>query len=341
MFPYKKAGVHRDHTHHLLKKMTHLAKKTNRTEVLNDIGGFAALVKVSSHYRNPIMVSSTDGVGTKIKLAVEWNSHHCIGVDLVAMCVNDILVYGAEPIFFLDYVAATDVEEKTLLPLWRGMTQACTEAGCALVGGETAQLPCTYQKGEYELSGFVVGLVEEDSMIDSTQIKPGDVILGLSSSGFHANGYALVHRILQDHPTFLEKMGPSTLLLQDALLTPTRIYVKSILTLMRTISIHGMAHITGGGIVDNIKRILPSYTEARVTMSHRTQPLLLSYFQKLACLSDYEMWHIFNCGIGFVVIIHPQDVSSTIRILHAMGETTVLLGDIRATSCKEPILHIR
>ncbi|CAB3769933.1 phosphoribosylformylglycinamidine cyclo-ligase [Paraburkholderia humisilvae] len=331
---YRDAGVDIEAGDALVDAIKPFAKKTLRDGVLAGIGGFGALFEVPKKYREPVLVSGTDGVGTKLKLAFHLNRHDTVGQDLVAMSVNDILVQGAEPLFFLDYFACGKLEVGTAATVVKGVAYGCELAGCALIGGETAEMPGMYPDGEYDLAGFAVGAVEKANIIDGSKIAPGDIVLGLASSGIHSNGYSLVRKIIERaQPDLTADFDGRPL--ADALMAPTRIYVKSMLALMEKITVKGMAHITGGGLVENIPRVLQAGLTAE--LDHRAWPLppLFSWLQKHGGVADAEMHRVFNCGIGMAVIVAAQDVQQAIGTLSAAGEQVWQIGTVRQSKAGE------
>ena len=326
---YKDAGVDIDAGDALVERIKPYAKKTMREGVLNGLGGFGALFEISKKYQNPVLVSGTDGVGTKLKLAFEWGFHDTVGIDLVAMSVNDILVQGAEPLFFLDYFACGKLDIDTAANVIKGIAQGCEQSNCALIGGETAEMPTMYPDGEYDLAGFAVGAVEKDKIINGSTITAGDVILGLASNGVHSNGFSLVRKVLEVSQADLNMdMGGVTL--QQAISAPTRIYVKPILATLEQINIKGMAHITGGGLTENVPRVLPEGLQAVIHSNSWTRSPLFQWLQQAGNISDDEMHRVFNCGIGMVVIVSANDADKAREILSAQGETVFTLGEIRA-----------
>ena len=326
---YKDAGVDIDAGDALVERIKPYAKKTMREGVLNGLGGFGALFEISKKYQNPVLVSGTDGVGTKLKLAFEWGFHDTVGIDLVAMSVNDILVQGAEPLFFLDYFACGKLDIDTAANVIKGIAQGCEQSNCALIGGETAEMPTMYPDGEYDLAGFAVGAVEKDKIINGSTITAGDVILGLASNGVHSNGFSLVRKVLEVSKADLNmNMGGVTL--QQAISAPTRIYVKPILATLEQINIKGMAHITGGGLTENVPRVLPEGLQAVIHSNSWTRSPLFQWLQQAGNISDDEMHRVFNCGIGMVVIVSANDADKAREILSAQGETVFTLGEIRA-----------
>ena len=325
---YRDAGVDIDAGDALVEAIKPLAKRTMREGVLAGIGGFGALFEVSKKFREPVLVSGTDGVGTKLKLAFHLNRHDTVGIDLVAMSVNDILVQGAEPLFFLDYFACGKLDVATATDVIKGIASGCEMAGCALIGGETAEMPSMYPDGEYDLAGFAVGAVEKSKIIDGKKIRPGDVVLGLASSGAHSNGYSLVRKIIEVAKPDLRADFHGRPL-ADALLAPTRIYVKPLLALMEKIDVHGMVHITGGGLVENIPRVLQPNLTAVLHRDAWTLPPLFQWLQQHGGVADAEMHRVFNCGIGMTVIVAADVADLAQAELGRLGETVYRLGEIR------------
>jgi phosphoribosylformylglycinamidine cyclo-ligase len=325
---YRDAGVDIDAGDALVDAIKPFAKKTMRPGVLAGIGGFGALFEVPKKYREPVLVSGTDGVGTKLKLAFDLNRHDTVGQDLVAMSVNDILVQGAEPLFFLDYFACGKLDVQTAATVVKGIATGCELAGCALIGGETAEMPGMYPDGEYDLAGFAVGAVEKSAIIDGTAIAPGDVVLGLASSGIHSNGFSLVRKIIERaKPDLNADFGGRTL--ADALMAPTRIYVKPVLALMETVPVKGMAHITGGGLVENIPRVLGETLTAELDQQAWPLPPLFGWLQQHGGVADSEMHRVFNCGIGMVLIVAAEHAAAAQAFLSNAGETSWQIGTIR------------
>jgi phosphoribosylformylglycinamidine cyclo-ligase len=325
---YRDAGVDIDAGDALVEAIKPFAKRTMREGVLGGIGGFGALFEISKKYKEPVLVSGTDGVGTKLKLAFHLNRHDTVGIDLVAMSVNDILVQGAEPLFFLDYFACGKLDVPTATDVVKGIARGCELAGCALIGGETAEMPSMYPDGEYDLAGFAVGAVEKSAIIDGTKITPGDVVLGLASSGAHSNGYSLVRKIISVAQPDL-KADFHGRPLADALLEPTRIYVKPLLALMQSMEVRGMVHITGGGLVENIPRVLQPNLTAVLQRDSWTMPPLFSWLQQHGGVADAEMHRVFNCGIGMAVIVSAANADAAMTQLKAAGETVFRIGEIR------------
>ena len=326
---YRDAGVDIDAGDELVERIKPLAKKTMRDGVLAGIGGFGALFEVPKRYREPVLVSGTDGVGTKLKLAFHLDKHDTVGIDLVAMSVNDILVQGAEPLFFLDYFACGKLHVDTATAVIAGIARGCELAGCALIGGETAEMPGMYPAGEYDLAGFAVGAVEKSAIINGSGIAPGDVVLGLASSGAHSNGYSLVRKIVDRvAPDFNADFHGRAL--RDVLLEPTRIYVKSLLSLINSLPVKGMAHITGGGLTENVPRVLGDELTALLQRDAWPMPPLFSWLQRHGGVADAEMHRVFNCGIGMVVIVAAADADRAMTELAAAGETVWRIGAIES-----------
>ncbi|MDO9386910.1 MAG: phosphoribosylformylglycinamidine cyclo-ligase [Thiobacillus sp.] len=326
---YKDAGVDIDAGDALVERIKPLARRTMRPEVLTGIGGFGALVEISKKFREPVLVSGTDGVGTKLKLAFELNRHDTVGIDLVAMSVNDILVQGAEPLFFLDYFACGKLTLDTAEAVIAGIATGCEQAGCALIGGETAEMPGMYPEGEYDLAGFAVGVVEKSKVIGGQDIVAGDVVLGLASSGAHSNGYSLIRKLIDVSGIDLGSDFHGRPL-ADAVMEPTRIYVKPLLALIETLNVKGMAHITGGGITGNLPRCLPEGVAARVDFASWTQPPLVDWLQQVGNVEPAELLRTFNCGIGLCVVVAASDAAAAMAHLTASGETVWRIGDIVA-----------
>ncbi len=338
---YRDAGVDIDAGDRLVENIKPFAKRTMRPEVLSGIGGFGGLVEISKKYKEPVLVSGTDGVGTKLKLAFELNRHDTVGIDLVGMSVNDILVQGAEPLFFLDYFACGKLDVDAATEVIKGIANGCEQAGCALIGGETAEMPGMYPVGEYDLAGFAVGVVEKANIITGNDIKPGDVVLGMASNGAHSNGYSLVRKIIErSHPNLDAKFdGERTL--AECIMAPTRIYVKPLLALMQTLTIKGMAHITGGGITENVPRVLPQNVVADIDSKNWQMPKLFDWLREQGNVAAQEMFRTFNCGIGMVVIVSQADAAKAISQLTAAGEKVSQIGLIRARNGDEHQTQVR
>ena len=326
---YRDAGVDIDAGDALVDRIKPLAKKTMREGVLGGIGGFGALFEVPKRYQEPVLVSGTDGVGTKLKLAFELNRHDTVGQDLVAMSVNDILVQGAESLFFLDYFACGKLNVDTAASVVGGIAKGCEFAGCALIGGETAEMPGMYPEGEYDLAGFAVGVVEKSKIIDGKSIAAGDVVLGLASSGAHSNGYSLVRKIIERSNPDMNAPFDGQRSLADVVMAPTRIYVKQVLQMMQKVNVKGMAHITGGGLLENVPRVLPDNTVAELQKSAWPRPKLFDWMQAEGNVAENEMHRTFNCGIGMVIVVAAQDAEAAMSELQATGETVYQIGKIR------------
>ena len=326
---YRDAGVDIDAGDALVEAIKPLAKRTMREGVLGGIGGFGGLFEISKKFKEPVLVSGTDGVGTKLRLAFELNRHDTVGIDLVAMSVNDILVQGAEPLFFLDYFACGKLDVATATAVVKGIAEGCEQSGCALLGGETAEMPGMYPDGEYDLAGFAVGAVEKSQIIDGSKIVPGDVVLGLASSGIHSNGYSLVRKIIEVAKPDLDADFHGRKL-ADVLMAPTRLYVKPLLGLMSSMEVKGLVHITGGGLVENIPRVLQDNLTAVLDGSSWTMPPLFQWLQQHGGVADAEMHRVFNCGIGMTVIVSQENADAAAAQLEAAGETVYRIGEIRA-----------
>ena len=340
---YRDAGVDIDAGDALVERIKPLARRTMREGVLAGIGGFGALFEVPKRYKEPVLVSGTDGVGTKLKLAFEWGAHDTVGIDLVAMSVNDVLVQGAEPLFFLDYFACGKLEVDVAARVVGGIARGCEESGCALIGGETAEMPGMYPPGEYDLAGFCVGAVEKSAIVDGREIVLGDVVLGLASSGVHSNGYSLVRKIV-------ERAGasgaglPATLdglPFRERVMAPTRLYVKPVLAAMQSVRIKGMSHITGGGLVENIPRCLPEGTMAVLDQRSWPQPEIFGWLQREGGVADAEMHRTFNCGIGFVLIVAAGDAARAEQVLRDGGQSVHRIGRIEAQVAGEARTQVR
>ncbi|HET6491405.1 MAG TPA: phosphoribosylformylglycinamidine cyclo-ligase [Burkholderiales bacterium] len=325
---YRDAGVDIDAGDRLVENIKPFSKRTLREGVLAGIGGFGAMFEISRNYREPVLVSGTDGVGTKLKLAFELDRHDTIGIDLVAMSVNDILTSGAEPLFFLDYFACGKLDVATATEVIKGIAAGCEQAGCALIGGETAEMPGMYPAEEYDLAGFAVGIVEKSEIIDGGMIAEGDVLLGLASDGAHANGYSLIRKIVEMKRIDLsaELAGRA---LSDLILAPTRIYVRPVLKLMKRVNIKGLAHITGGGLIENVPRVLPGGLAAHIERGTWSIPPLFTWFKQQGNIADREMYRVFNCGIGMVVVVSAAEAASAEALLEDAGETVSRIGTVR------------
>jgi phosphoribosylformylglycinamidine cyclo-ligase len=331
---YRDAGVDIEAGDALVEQIKPFAKRTMRPEVLGGIGGFGSLFEMPKKFKNPVLVSGTDGVGTKLKLAFELNKHDTVGIDLVAMSVNDILVQGAEPLFFLDYFACGKLEVGTAAQVIKGIAQGCEQSGCALVGGETAEMPGMYPAGEYDLAGFAVGCVDKESLITGKTISSGDVVLGLASSGAHSNGYSLIRKLIAKSGIDMDADFHGKPF-KDVVMAPTRIYVKSLLKLIEAMPVKGMAHITGGGITENVPRVLPEGLTAEIKKGSWDMPALFTWLQAQGNVAESEMHKTFNCGIGMVVIVAKEQASAAMALLKAEGEQVFEIGHIRAQQAGE------
>ena len=336
---YRAAGVDIDAGEEVVERIKPLVARTFRKEVMAGLGGFGALFELAGRYKDPVLVSGTDGVGTKLKLAQQLDRHDSIGIDLVAMCVNDVLVQGAEPLFFLDYFATGKLDVATAVAVIGGIARGCELAGCALIGGETAEMPDMYAAGEYDLAGFNVGAVEKSALIDGAKIRAGDAIVGIASSGPHSNGYSLIRKILAraGNPFDLDLGG---LKLADALLAPTTIYVKPILQMLGQHDIHGMAHITGGGLTENIIRVVPDALGIELDSSAWKLPVVFDWLQRAGNVAKSEMWRTFNCGIGYTLIVARESAATTIDALAKLGLSAWSIGEIVPARVDERV-HIR
>jgi phosphoribosylformylglycinamidine cyclo-ligase len=326
---YRDAGVDIDAGDELVERIKPRVKRSMRPEVLGGIGGFGALVEVPlDRYRKPVLVSGTDGVGTKLRLAIDTHRHDGVGIDLVAMCANDVLVQGAEPLFFLDYFASGKLDVDVAERVIAGIVDGCVQAGCALVGGETAEMPGMYHGADYDLAGFCVGVVEKDAIIDGSKTRAGDVVLGLPSSGPHSNGFSLIRKILQLSDADIQADLQGARLI-DRLMAPTRIYVKPLLKLMGEVSLHGLSHITGGGLVDNIPRVLPDGLEVILERGSWRREPVFDWLQQQGKIADAEMYRVFNCGIGMTVHVSANDAQRAIGVLLDAGQEALVIGEIR------------
>lgn len=341
---YARAGVDLDHDEGFVDEIKDIARSTFRPEVLSSIGGFAGLFKTPDRYKHPVLVASTDGVGTKLKLASRLGRYDTIGIDCVAMVVNDLVVQGAEPLVFLDYLAMGDLDREIAADALRGVTEGCRRAGCALLGGETATMPGFYARGDLELVGFGVGVVERDRIIDGSTIREGDLLVGLASSGFHANGYSLLRAIVEraEHAgsvdLFAEAPGLNTSL-ASALLAPTRIYVKPILNLLRDFTLNGIVHVTGGGFDGNVPRVLPKGVRARIDPTSWPRPPVFGLIQRLGEIDEPEMLRVFNCGIGMVLAVPREQAADIVQRLGGMDERAYVIGEIERKAPQETALH--
>lgn len=338
---YKDAGVDIDAGNALVDRIKGVAKRTTRPEVMGGLGGFGALCELPSGYREPVLVSGTDGVGTKLRLALDLGRHATIGIDLVAMCVNDLVVAGAEPLFFLDYYATGKLDVDIAADVVTGIGDGCEQAGCALVGGETAEMPGMYEGSDYDLAGFCVGVVEKSEILDGSKVASGDVLLGLASSGPHSNGYSLIRKILAvseaslDAPIEGQPLG-------DALMAPTRIYVKPLLSLIKQsgVPVHALSHITGGGLLENIPRVLPQALAARLDTTSWTRPAVFDWLQQHGNVDEQEMLRVLNCGIGMVIVVPASHADKAREHLQAQGETVYQIGEIVSRHADAPQVEL-
>lgn len=332
---YKDAGVDIDAGEALVDRIKGAVKRTTRKEVMGGLGGFGAMCQIPAGYKEPVLVSGTDGVGTKLRLAIDLHRHDTVGIDLVAMCVNDIVVQGAEPLFFLDYYATGKLDVDVAAAVVTGIADGCELSGCSLVGGETAEMPGMYHQGDYDIAGFCVGVVEKADIIDGSKVKAGDQIIALASSGPHSNGFSLIRKILE-----VSGQTPDTLLagkpLADHLMAPTRIYVKNLLALIKTLPVHALCHITGGGFWENIPRVLPANTKAVCREDSYQWPAIFDWLQQQGNVTRHEMYRTFNCGVGMIVVVDSKDLATALQFLQDAGETAWHLGEIQAATADEP-----
>ena len=336
---YAQAGVDIDAGNALVERIKPIVKRTFRPGVLTGLGGFGALFELPlDRYREPVLVSGTDGVGTKLKLAMQLGRHATIGIDLVAMCVNDIVVAGAEPLFFLDYYATGKLDIDTATDVVRGIATGCELAGCALTGGETAEMPGMYAAGDYDLAGFAVGIVEKSKILQAERVEVGDVLLGLGSSGPHSNGYSLIRKVLEVSGAALDQ-SIGDVALGDALIAPTRIYVKSLLALLAEVDVHGLAHITGGGLTENLPRVLPEHSCAQIDRGSWPMPEVFAWLQREGKIAESEMLRTFNSGIGMVVCVAADAADRASEILQRHGEAVYRIGSIEDCDCEAPCVR--
>lgn len=336
---YKDAGVDIDAGNALVDRIKGAVKRTTRPEVMGGLGGFGALCQIPARYKEPVLVSGTDGVGTKLRLAMDLKRHDGVGIDLVAMCVNDLVVQGAEPLFFLDYYATGKLDVDTASRVVAGIAEGCVQSGCALVGGETAEMPGMYHGEDYDIAGFCVGVVEKADIIDGSKVQPGDQLIALASSGPHSNGFSLIRKVLevsgQSADTLLE--GKT---LADHLLEPTRIYVKNLLQLFKTTPVHALCHVTGGGFWENIPRVLPENTKAVIDGKSWQWPAIFTWLQQQGNISRHEMYRTFNCGVGMIVVVPAAELQNALTQLQQAGETAWHLGEIQAAAANEQLVII-
>lgn len=338
---YKDAGVDINAGNELVERIKPHVKRTTRSEVIGGLGGFGALCAIPSKYKEPILVSGTDGVGTKLRLAIDLKKHDTIGIDLVAMCVNDLVVQGAEPLFFLDYYATGKLDVDVASDVVKGIAEGCVQSGCALVGGETAEMPGMYHAGDYDLAGFCVGVVEKSEIIDGSQVKVGDALIALGSSGPHSNGYSLIRKVIDVagvNPSTEQLNGRS---LSEQVLAPTKIYVKSVLALIKQTEVHAIAHLTGGGFWENIPRVLPKKTKAVIDESSWEWQPVFKWLKEKGNIETYEMYRTFNCGVGMVIALPQSQVETALAILKQSGENAWLIGHIESATDNEPQVIIK
>ena len=338
---YKDAGVDINAGNELVERIKPHVKRTTRPEVIGGLGGFGALCAIPTKYKEPILVSGTDGVGTKLRLAIDLKKHDTIGIDLVAMCVNDLVVQGAEPLFFLDYYATGKLDVDVASDVVKGIAEGCVQSGCALVGGETAEMPGMYHAGDYDLAGFCVGVVEKSEIIDGSQVKVGDALIALGSSGPHSNGYSLIRKVID-----VAGVNPATEQLDghplsEQVLAPTKIYVKSVLALIKQTEVHAIAHLTGGGFWENIPRVLPKNTKAVIDESSWEWQPVFKWLQEKGNIETYEMYRTFNCGVGMVIALPQSQVETALAILKQSGENAWLIGHIENATDNEPQVIIK
>ncbi|WP_425889832.1 phosphoribosylformylglycinamidine cyclo-ligase [Aeromonas veronii] len=335
---YKDAGVDIDAGNALVERIKGVSKRTRRPEVLGGLGGFGALCQIPAGYKEPVLVSGTDGVGTKLRLAIDLKKHDTVGIDLVAMCVNDLVVQGAEPLFFLDYYATGKLDVDTAAAVVTGIGAGCEQSGCALVGGETAEMPGMYEGEDYDIAGFCVGVVEKSEIIDGSKVGEGDALIALAASGPHSNGFSLIRKILQVSKADVHQpLGDRTL--ADALLEPTRIYVKPVLKLIKECEIHALSHITGGGFWENIPRVLPANTQAVIDEQSWQWPAVFSWLQQAGNVTRHEMYRTFNCGVGMIIALPANQLEKALTLLKAEGENAWHIGHIaKAADCEEQVV---
>lgn len=336
---YKDAGVDIEAGNQLVDRIKGVAKATKRAEVVSNLGGFGAMFELPTGYKEPVLVSGTDGVGTKLRLAIDANIHDKVGIDLVAMCVNDLIVQGAEPLFFLDYYATGKLDVNTAASVVTGIGEGCQLSNCSLIGGETAEMPGMYEGSDYDLAGFCVGIVEKSKVIDGTQVKPGDQLIALGSSGPHSNGYSLIRKILDVSGADINQNFEGKTL-ANTLLEPTKIYVKSILNLIKSVNVKALSHITGGGLIENIPRVLPGNTCAQIDKKSWKMPHIFSWLQEKGNVELNEMHRTFNCGVGMVVVVASSDLNDALALLKESGETAWHIGEITASNDNQQIRFI-
>ena len=337
---YKDAGVDIDAGNALVDRIKGVVKRTRRPEVMGGIGGFGALCELPTKYKQPVLVSGTDGVGTKLRLALDLNKHDTIGIDLVAMCVNDLIVQGGEPLFFLDYYATGKLDIDVAAEVVTGIGEGCIQAGCALIGGETAEMPGMYHGEDYDVAGFCVGVVEKEDIIDGTKVAAGDALIAVGSSGPHSNGYSLIRKILEvSNADLTEELNGKTI--ADHLIEPTKIYIKSALKMIAEHDIHAISHITGGGFWENIPRVLPEGTKAVVDGKSWEWPAIFNWLQEKGNVDTYEMYRTFNCGVGLVIALPKEQAEQAVALLNAEGENAWVIGEVAVAEQGEEQVEIR
>ncbi|MDX1706646.1 phosphoribosylformylglycinamidine cyclo-ligase [Pseudidiomarina sp.] len=325
---YKDAGVDIDAGNALVERIKGVTKRTKRPEVMGNIGGFGALCELPTKYKHPVLVSGTDGVGTKLRLAIDLKKHDTVGIDLVAMCVNDLIVQGAEPLFFLDYYATGKLDVDVAADVVTGIGEGCVQAGCALIGGETAEMPGMYEQGDYDIAGFCVGVVEKERIIDGTKVAAGDKLVALASSGPHSNGYSLIRKIIEVSGADVANEQLDGKPLAERLLTPTRIYVKSVLAMLEQVDAHAISHITGGGFWENIPRVLPDNAKAVIDDSSWEWPVIFNWLQQQGNVTTREMYRTFNCGVGLIIAVSGDQAEKAVELLRAQGEDAWVIGEV-------------
>ncbi len=324
---YKDAGVDIDAGNALVENIKGAVKRTTRPEVMGGLGGFGSVCQLPTGYKEPVLVAGTDGVGTKLRLAIDLAKHDTVGIDLVAMCVNDLIVQGAEPLFFLDYYATDKLDVAVASSVVEGIAEGCIQSGCALVGGETAEMPGMYHKGDYDIAGFCVGVAEKSRLIDGTNVAAGDQLIALGASGPHSNGFSLIRKVLEVNDTDTNELLEGKKI-ADHLLEPTKIYVKSVLELLKDVDVHALSHITGGGFWENIPRVLPALTKAVVDESSWQWPEIFNWLQEKGNITEHEMYRTFNCGVGMIIVVPADKVAQSIEVLTAHGENAWHIGEI-------------
>ena len=337
---YKDAGVDIDAGNQLVDRIKHVAKKTKRPGVLAGLGGFGALFELPTGYKEPVLISGTDGVGTKLRLAMDLNKHDTIGIDLVAMCVNDLIVAGAEPLFFLDYYATGKLNVDVAEQVVTGIGEGCLQSGCALVGGETAEMPGMYHDDDYDLAGFCVGVAEKSEIIDGSNVSDGDVLIGLASSGPHSNGYSLIRKIIEVSGANVSDSLEDGTVISDALMQPTRIYVKNLLKLISESPVNALSHITGGGLLENIPRVLPDNCKAVINTSSWDLPPVFKWLQKNGNVEATEMYRTFNCGVGMVIAVPQANAQQNVDMLNELGEQAWVIGEVKTKSDSEEAVEL-